>query len=67
MNDFALVDTFNDFKKYWRKVVGKSLDEKIELWEREYMSKYPELLELQIRCYSENRLKLERNSKKNDI
>jgi len=35
MNGFTLVDTFNDFKKYWRKVAGKSLDEKIELYGKE--------------------------------
>lgn len=38
-----IIDTFRDFEKCFKDNLNISLEEKISLWEEEYISKYPEL------------------------
>lgn len=48
---YKILDTFNDFVKYWTIASQKNTAQKLRLWQDVYMSKYPELLEKQIRNY----------------
>lgn len=51
----TLVDTFDDFMRYWHDVSRGTAEHKLQLWETSYMQKYPELLQKQIRDYEEAR------------
>jgi hypothetical protein len=48
---YSLVDTYPLFRKYWNRARIRSIDDQIELWEKDYMGNYPELLKLQIENY----------------
>ncbi len=48
---YRVVDTFPSFIEYWRKVGHKDVDHQLEEWEKQYMSKYPELFKLQVENY----------------
>ncbi len=56
MKSFEIIDTFPAFQTYWMKARRKPVDEQIELWAKEYMAAWPELLEKQIGDYSEQNL-----------
>jgi len=51
-----ILDTYPSFKESWGKVKTKSLDVLLDLWENEYMSRYPELFELQVKSYKDLRV-----------
>jgi len=53
MENFVILDTFPKFLRFWERVKDKNIKEQIELWEKDYMSKFPELLEKQKRDYKE--------------
>lgn len=53
MGEFELVDTFPEFQRFWKKWRTSSTEEQIEAWAGEYMAHWPELLEKQVVCYSE--------------
>lgn len=53
MNSFEIVDTFSAFQTYWAKVRNRPMDDQIELWAKDYMSGWPELLDRQIEDYAE--------------
>ncbi|MBN2239826.1 MAG: hypothetical protein JW712_08625 [Dehalococcoidales bacterium] len=54
MNNCEIIDTFPSFLSYWDKAKSLPVEEQITVWEREYMSSYPELLQKQIRDYADN-------------
>jgi len=47
-----VLDTFDDFLRYWKAAAGENMQRQIELWETSYMSKYPELLQKQLHDYA---------------
>jgi len=47
-----VLDTFPAFEEYWRSVRSKPVEVQIDRWEQDYMSRWPELLEKQVRTYS---------------
>ncbi|MBE0431660.1 MAG: hypothetical protein IBX67_07520 [Dehalococcoidia bacterium] len=51
---YRLIDTFDDFMRYWQGACDKTVEEKVELWATSYMQKYPELLQRQVRDYEES-------------
>lgn len=53
MATYKLIDTLNDFIQYWIVACSKTTEQKLQLWETSYMTKYPELLEKQIQSYEE--------------
>lgn len=53
MSECELIDTFATFLAFWNKAQNKSMDAQIETWASEYMSCWPELLEKQLRDYSD--------------
>jgi len=46
-----IIDTYPHFKKCWKRNKAKSPDTLLDLWENEYMSRYPELFRLQVKNY----------------
>ena len=48
-----MVDTYPDFKDFWRSAKNRGVEEQIQLWVEQYMAKYPELLSLQVSAYAE--------------
>jgi hypothetical protein len=48
-----ILDTFPAFERYWAGARSLPLEAQIDGWETEYMGRWPELLEKQIRNYSE--------------
>ncbi len=48
---WEVIDTFDDFLRYWAVARSKTLPQQIELWETSYMAGYPELLEKQVQNY----------------
>ena len=48
-----MVDTYEDFLEYWKASSSKSVANQVALWQTKYMSKYPELLQKQLRNYEE--------------
>jgi hypothetical protein len=56
MKPFEIIDTFPAFQTYWSKAQNQPVDEQIELWAREYMSGWQELLDRQIEDYAEQNL-----------
>ncbi len=56
MKSFEIIDTFPDFQAYWTKAQSESMESQIDLWAKEYMAGWPELLEKQIEDYSEQDL-----------
>lgn len=54
--NFEIVDTFPAFVAYWSNAQNKPMDEQIELWAKDYMSSWPELLEKQMDDYAEQNL-----------
>jgi hypothetical protein len=52
-DDVLIVDTFPEFSKIWPKIRQVETHIRPEIWSREYMSKYPELLLKQINSYDE--------------
>ncbi len=53
MRNLILLDTFPEFLKFWKRAKNKNIKEQIGLWEKDYMSKFPELFEKQKRDYEE--------------
>ena len=53
INRLKIIDTFNDFLYFWEYAYPKPPDEQIQLWQTQYMGKYPHLLNKQIQCYEE--------------
>jgi len=53
MATLHVLDTFPAFERYWRSVDSSPLRIQIERWEHEYMAPWPELLEKQLRSYTE--------------
>jgi len=47
-----IIDTFPAFLKYWARVQGDSIGDKVERWAVEYLSPWPELRDAQIENYS---------------
>jgi hypothetical protein len=47
-----VLDTFPAFDTFWKEVEGLPVHRQINLWEAEYMARWPELLAKQIECYS---------------
>lgn len=56
MRNCHITDTFPDFLSFWQQAEHKSTDAQIAEWQSRYMAKYPELLEKQIACYSEENI-----------
>lgn len=52
MRTFQLVDAFPSFEDFWEEVRGLPVDRQVDLWEREYMAPWPELLAKQKESYS---------------
>jgi len=50
----SLIDTFDEFMRYWNKCCSEAVDQMIELWATAYMQKYPELLQRQAGGYEES-------------
>ncbi|MCK5116660.1 MAG: hypothetical protein KAR44_08670 [Candidatus Aegiribacteria sp.] len=48
-----ILDTYPEFVSYWNKYSQLSLHQKIEGWANEYMSKWPQLLQMQKDDYSD--------------
>jgi hypothetical protein len=48
-----LLDTFPAFEEYWRSVRSQSVEVQIDRWEHDYMARWPELLQKQVRSYSD--------------
>jgi len=48
-----ILDTYPSFKESWEKARSRNLDILLDLWENEYMSKYPELFKLQVKNYED--------------
>ncbi|OPL19245.1 MAG: hypothetical protein AVO35_11750 [Candidatus Aegiribacteria sp. MLS_C] len=48
-----IVDTYSAFLSFWEKYGGRSTTEKIDGWEKEYMSAWPELLRKQVGDYED--------------
>ena len=46
-----VVDMFSDFESCWEEMRNKDAEGRLEVWLKKYMSKYPELLRLQVECY----------------
>jgi hypothetical protein len=55
-NGSWIIDTFPAFEVYWAKAQSQSMEHQIELWAKQYMSGWPELLEKQVEDYSEQNL-----------
>jgi hypothetical protein len=51
-----VLDTFPAFEEYWRSVRFRPVEVQVDRWEHEYMSRWPELLEKQVRSYSDEGL-----------
>lgn len=49
-----IVDTFDDFMKFWSQAYLESLERQIQLWHEVYMANYPELLKKQVESYEKN-------------
>ena len=47
------LDTYQDFSDYWSLASTQTVDEQLHLWQTLYMSKYPELLDKQVRSYKD--------------
>lgn len=50
------IDTFPAFLEYWSENSNKSIDDQIDAWANQYMSHWPDLLELQQDNYAEDNL-----------
>lgn len=48
---YRVMDTFDDFVRYWNDACSSTTADRVGSWESSYMRKYPELLEKQIRAY----------------
>jgi hypothetical protein len=59
-----LIDTYEDFLNYWKASNSKDVDGQIALWQTQYMSKYPELLQKQIEDYQEMNVDWRETAKK---
>ena len=51
--NYTIIDTYPAFRNFWEKEKDKPINEQIESWIEEYMSNYPELLKLQVKCYKD--------------
>ena len=51
MPEPSVVDAFPAFERFWNKVAGKPVRQQVELWDREFRVRWPELREKQIDCY----------------
>ena len=49
----AVIDAFPEFLEYWEAVRTKPIEQQIDAWAADYMSRWPELLEKQIDSYKE--------------
>lgn len=56
MSQLEMLDTFADFEEMWQRRSSLPTNAQVEAWEREYMSRYPELLRLQLADYAEEGL-----------
>jgi hypothetical protein len=49
-----ILDTFSEFTRFWAQAAGLPLDVQLDLWLSDYMSRWPELGEMQIKSYAED-------------
>ncbi len=49
---YTIVDAYPTFKEWWERA-GSSPDRLVEAWEKDYMSRFPELLWLQVKNYED--------------
>ena len=49
-----VVDTFPEFEKIWPKLHDAEISLRPEIWLKDYMSHYPELLQKQLNSYKED-------------
>jgi hypothetical protein len=52
MPKFQIVDTFTEFRTFWKHVRHKPPENQLACWASDYMSQWPELLELQLQDYA---------------
>jgi hypothetical protein len=53
MSEWHIVDTWDDFCRFWVSAQSLPLSQQIELWKSAYMAAYPELLRKQVQDYEE--------------
>lgn len=51
MSAYRILDTWDDFLRFWRAASGLPLPARMDLWRGEYMARYPELLRKQVEDY----------------
>ena len=51
---YTLIDTFPEFELFWERAQHLSLDDQISAWANNYMSSWPELLQIQIENYEDD-------------
>jgi hypothetical protein len=52
MGRYNIVDTFPEFVDCWNQVKNRSIEEQIDRWRSDYMSKWPDLLAKQLHDYN---------------
>lgn len=53
MARLEIIDTFHEFVLYWRQFQNQGIKAQINAWNSQYISKWPELQEKLIDCYTE--------------
>ena len=56
MPKLDILDTFPAFETFWEKSRNLPISEQIDLWEKEYLGAWPELLAKQKECYAQDGL-----------
>jgi hypothetical protein len=51
MTGWQMLDTWDDFARFWTAARSLPLSEQIDLWRSDYMARYPELLRKQVQDY----------------
>jgi hypothetical protein len=51
---YQIINTFADFQHFWEKNRDKTVEDQIDNWSIEYMDKWPELKNMQIRDYEKS-------------
>lgn len=56
MGILSIIDTFPNYQQFWSINRREDLERQIDSWQQDYLSPWPELLQKQIDCYSEDGL-----------
>lgn len=56
MGFLTIIDTFPDFLQFWSRWHREEITHQVDGWQKDYLSQWPELLKMQINCYSEEAL-----------